>query len=96
LREEGAEEADVKWSFKWIGCWPVGMALQGFVRNNADIGVGERAETVKLIEAVEQAEEAINRDGCGGIGSAAFPELRGGSVIEQKNEKHERDTGEQV
>ncbi len=95
-REEGAKEADVEWSLKWVGFGPVGMALQGFMGDNADVGVGEGAEAIELVEAIEEAEEAEDRDGRGGIGSATIPELRGWGLVEPENQQHKGDAGQQV
>src|ERR1700733_707675 len=51
---------------------------------------------MELIDAIEQAEETEDRDGGGGIGAAALPEMRGGDLVEPENETQERDAGQQV
>jgi len=86
----------VEWGFEWVGFGPVGMACEGLFGDDADVGVEERAETVELVNAVEQAEDGVDRQGCGEVGAAFLPECRTTGSFQQEDEQEEQAAGEQI
>ena len=77
--------------------WQGRIALMRLAREHADVGVEERAEAVVLVEAIDQAEEQIDRRrDRSRRSSMRFQNSCPARALEPHHQQHERSAGQQV
>ena len=94
--EERAEKPDVEGRCPRVVVGKIGLARERLLCDHAHIRVGERAESIKLVEAIEKAEEAEDRECNCDIRSASLPEGAAANAFEPEDEENEEHSREQI
>src|ERR1035441_933163 len=85
--DQWPEKAPVERNFPRIVCWQRGIQLPLLLTGNSDVVREQRAETVELVQPVNQSEDRIDRQRCLRVDQETLPQRVPAHILQPRSEE---------